>query len=422
MNKPIQAIEPSKLFSPDAAGAAKKGGSEDGESSFSTIISRSKVDQSGTESGQSLHAPGKKLPGQESRIDEQQYAVDDSPASVEPTDTSGMPDVFEEPLLAAAVDLPEHLADQAALQQALAPDVPAVAEAGVVKAMDVGEQPVNTGELTPVRTAAQLSDQLAGAPGKLPVANEPVANEKLQPDIVHDVGDVKGVSASYLTAADSGHRSSDTEPAANAVREAVQSAIANQAASRDLKQFLQQNRNHQAASNILPASDSAEAHAVPFLQTLSDSALLMPSARIPVPVGQPGWGQAVGAQIAWFVSQNISAASIRLNPQHLGPLEMEVTMDGDRASVSFTSQQGLVREALESSIPRLREMLSENGLNLVNVNVSQHGNSRQDGQSTPGSRQGAGVANDEGGTNEPAASPGIRNATILTQGLVDFYA
>jgi flagellar hook-length control protein FliK len=413
MNKPMQAIEPSNIFSPDAAGAAKKGRNEDGESSFSSIISRSKVDQSGTESGQSLHTSGKKLPGQESSVDEQQSAVDDSTASVEPTGTSGMSDVFEEPLLAVAMDLPEHLADQASLQQALAQDVPAIAEAGVAKATDVGEQSVNTGELTPVRTTAQL----AGTPGKLPVANE-----MLQQDMVHDVDAARGVAASYLTPADSGHRSSDAEPAANAVREAVQSAIANQAANQDLKQSLQQNRNHQAASNILPVPDSAEVHAVPFLQTLSDSALLLPSARIPVPVGQPGWGQAVGAQIAWFVSQNISAASIRLNPQHLGPLEMEVTMDRDQASVSFTSQQGVVREALESSIPRLREMLSESGLNLVNVNVSKHGNSHQDGQNAPGSRQGAGVANAEGGTNEPAAASGVRNATILTQGLVDFYA
>lgn len=420
MNKPIQTIEPSNLLSPDTAGAAKKGRGEDGENSFSSIISRSKVDKSGTESGQPLQASGKKLPAEESPVDEQQYAVDeqqyavnDLPASVEPAGTSGMPDVFEEPLLAVAVDQPEHLADQASLQQALAPDVSAIAEAGIVKAMDVGEQPVNTGELTPVGTVAQLP----GAAGKLPVANE-----KLQQGMVHEVDDARRVAASYLTAADSGHRSSGTEPAANAVREAVQSAIANQAASRDSQQFLQQNRNHQAASNILPVADSAEVHAVPFLQTLSDSALLMPSARIPVPVGQPGWGQAVGAQIAWFVSQNISTASIRLNPQHLGPLEMEVTMDGDQARVAFTSQQGLVREALESSIPRLREMLSENGLNLVNVNVSQHGNSRQDGQGAAGSRQGAGVANAEGGTNEPAAAPGVRNATILTQGLVDFYA
>ena len=271
-------------------------------------MSRSKVDTTGTESGQSLHPSGKKLPAEESpvdeqqyAVDEQQYAVDDSPASVQPAGTSGMPDVLEEPLLAVAVDQPEHLADQASLQQVLAPDVSAIAEAGVAKDMDVGEQPVNTGELTPVGTVAQLP----GAAGKLPVANE-----KLQQGMVHEVDDARRVAASYLTAADSGHRSSDTEPAANAVREAVQSAIANQAASRDSKQFLQQNRNHQAASNILPVADSAEVHAVPFLQTLSDSALLMPSARIPVPVGQPGWGQAVGTQIAWFVSQNISAASI----------------------------------------------------------------------------------------------------------------
>ncbi len=50
MNKPMQAIEPSNYFSPDAAGAAKKGRNEDGESSFSSIARM--------EAGDHWHPPG----------------------------------------------------------------------------------------------------------------------------------------------------------------------------------------------------------------------------------------------------------------------------------------------------------------------------------------------------------------------------
>jgi len=418
MNNPMQILEPSSLFPPDTQGVVNKGQREDGESSFSSILSQNKGEPSGTEGGQSLHTSGKKLPEQQDRVDNQQDAADGSPATMEQTDASWKPDV--------AMDLPEQQAVQTFQQQAL-PDVLAIEETGFVNAAGVAEQLLNADKSALVRTTGQqvqLQGQVVDVRilAKTVPGNQPLSKDHVQQDSVHDVSGVRGLPASYLVAAETGRLSSDMEPAVNAVREAVQLAIANHASNGDLKQFLQQKGNHQAASNILPASNSAETNAAPFLQTLSDSALTMPSARVQVPVGQPGWGEAVGKQVAWFVSQKISAASLRLNPQHLGPMEIAVSMDGDQASVSFTSQQAIVRDALESSIPRLREMLAENGLNLINVNVSQQGKSHGNGQGAPGSQQEAGVANDESGANEPTSGLGVRQITTLTQGLVDFYA
>ena len=82
----------------------------------------------------------------------------------------------------------------------------------------------------------------------------------------------------------------------------------------------------------------------------------------------------------------------------------------------------MVRDALESSIPRLREMLSENGLNLVNVSVSQQGKSHGDGQGAPASRQGPGAENDGSGAGESLSGPDMPRMVLQTQGLVDFYA
>lgn len=434
MSKPVQILESSNYFSPDTPGMVNKDRREDGKNSFSRILSGSESAPAAEESGQLVHVPGKKLPAQQENAGDQQHAGDGLSANRVPGDVSVQPDAIEESLLANDLDLPEQIAVQASLQQALVPDgrakelpygqvveqlqgrAPEAAEfAGTT---DVAVQSINTDELISSREAGQqLQGQLADVPGNLPVANERVLQ-----DIVHDTGEVRGVTVPYLTGTDSARTAAEVEPVANAVREAVQSAIANQTASRDLKQFLQQNGNHQPASHNLPVPDGTEARAVPFLQTLSENAPVMPAARISVPVGQPGWGQAVGNQVVWFVSQNISAASLRLNPQHLGPLEMQVRLDGDEASVSFTSQQGLVREALESSVPRLREMLSENGLNLVNVNVSQQRGSRQYGQGAPGSQPDGGVANAEGTSGESVIEPGVRQNITLTQGLVDFYA
>lgn len=434
MNKPVQILESSNYFSPDTPGVVNKDQHEDGGNSFSSILSSSEGDPATSESGQLLQVPGKKLPLQQENAGDQQPPGDDLSAGQVPADVAVQTDVIEESLLADDLELQEQIAVQASLQQSLLPDgraqelpeeqaieplqgrAPEAVE--FVGTPELAVQSVDTDELMFSSEAGQqLHGRLVDIPGKLPVVNE---GGRL--NIVHDTAEAGRVTVPYLTVTDGGRAAAELEPVTNGVREAVQSAIANQAASRDLKQFLQQQGNQQAASHSLPVPDGAEPRVVPFLQTLSESAPVIPSARISVPVGQPGWGQAVGNQVAWFVSQNISAASLRLNPQHLGPLEMQVRLDGDEASVTFTSQQGLVREALESSVPRLREMLSENGLNLVNVNVAQQGRSRQYGQGAPGSRPDTGDANAEGSLGESVIESGVKQNITLTQGLVDFYA
>ena len=425
MSKPMQIIESSNLFSSDTPSAVNAGQREDGESSFSSILSRSKGEPNGTEGGQSLHPSGKELPEQQARVDDQQHADDGSSTLAEQADVAAKLNVNGEPLPAAGMELPGQLVDQAVPQQSLVPDALVIEEAALANADGVAEQALNAaGSTAPGAEGQQLQGQVVDTRllAKMAPDNLSVENAQVQQGMVADVTGATGLQASYLMTAEAGRVSSDTEPATNVVREAVQFAIANQASNGDLKQFMQQNWNNQAASQLLPTANSVEPNAVPFLQTLSDSVLTIPAARVQVPVGQPGWGEAVGQQVTWLVSQKISAASLRLNPQHLGPMEMAVSMDGDQASISFTSQHSMVRDALESSIPRLREMLSENGLNLVNVNVSQQGKSHGDGQGAPGSQQGSGVANEDSEASESLSGADMPRMMLHTQGLVDYYA
>ena len=427
MSKPMQITESSNLFSSDPPGVVNAGQREDGESSFSSILSRSKGEPNGTEGGQSLHASGKKLPEQQARVDDQQHADDGSSTLAEQADVVTKSDANGEPLPAAGMDLPDRLADQTVPQQSLVPDVLVIEEAALANAEGVAKQSLTAAESAAAGAEGQQLQQQGQVVdtrllAKMAPDNLSVANDQVQQGMADDVAGATGLQASYQLTAEAGRVSSDTEPAANVVREAVQFAIANQASNGDLKQFMQQNWSNQAASKLLATANSVEPNAVPFLQTLPESVLTMPAARVQVPVGQPGWGEAVGQQVTWFVSQNISAASLRLNPQHLGPMEMAVSMDGDQASITFTSQHSMVRDALESSIPRLREMLAENGLNLVNVNVSQQGKSHREGQGAPGSQQGSSVANDDGGANESLSGPDMAQMLLHTQGLVDYYA
>lgn len=90
------------------------------------------------------------------------------------------------------------------------------------------------------------------------------------------------------------------------------------------------------------------------------------------PLSHPNWNQEVGERIIWMNNRGISSAEIRMNPQNLGAITVRIDVDSEQqTSVSFTAQNADVRTALEASIPRLREMLSSQNLNLADVNVSQ---------------------------------------------------
>ena len=68
----------------------------------------------------------------------------------------------------------------------------------------------------------------------------------------------------------------------------------------------------------------------------------------------------------------MSGAQIRITPQNMGPIEVRVQMQNDQATIAFTAQHGATREAIDAALPRLREMLSDQNVNVVDVDISQH--------------------------------------------------
>lgn len=91
---------------------------------------------------------------------------------------------------------------------------------------------------------------------------------------------------------------------------------------------------------------------------------------VEVPVGHAGWDAAFSQRVAWAASNNQQVAQLQLNPPNLGPIEIRITLNSEQANAAFTSPHAAVREAIEAALPRLRDMLADNGLSLGNVNVS----------------------------------------------------
>ncbi len=96
------------------------------------------------------------------------------------------------------------------------------------------------------------------------------------------------------------------------------------------------------------------------------------------PLSHPEWNQDLGERIVWMNNKGVSSAEIKMNPPNMGPISVRIDMNQDQATIAFTAQNTDVRNALEASVPKLREMLSSQNVNLAEVNVSQQSSTGTD--------------------------------------------
>jgi flagellar hook-length control protein FliK len=120
-----------------------------------------------------------------------------------------------------------------------------------------------------------------------------------------------------------------------------------------------------------------------------------------------------------MVREGVQLAELRIRPPEMGLIEVRIAVSQQEASLAFAAQHSAVRDAIESALPRLREMLSEGGISLGNVDVSEH---------TLGRESHAPLTRFEGPDDwrgppfgETEAAP-LSEHVLLHHGLVDRYA
>ncbi|MEI8613956.1 flagellar hook-length control protein FliK [Shewanella sp. PP-He15 brown] len=124
-------------------------------------------------------------------------------------------------------------------------------------------------------------------------------------------------------------------------------------------------------------------------------------------------------QLITMVSQGIQHAEIRLDPPELGHMLVKIQVHGDQTQVQFHVTQTQTRDLVEQAMPRLRELLQEQGMQLADSHVSQggQGERREGGFGDGGGSNGADV--DEISAEE--LHLGLNQATSVNSG-IDYYA
>lgn len=97
---------------------------------------------------------------------------------------------------------------------------------------------------------------------------------------------------------------------------------------------------------------------------------------------------AVAETVSYWASQGVQTAELELEGFGDSPVEVSIVLNGDQAQIDFRTDQAGVRQLLEAATTQLKELLSNQGLQLAGVSVGTSGKGSEQGGERR-SRQGA---------------------------------
>lgn len=124
-------------------------------------------------------------------------------------------------------------------------------------------------------------------------------------------------------------------------------------------------------------------------------------------------------RVSMMLNLNNKEAEIRLDPPELGSMQIRIRSDAEQAQVNFVVQNQQAKELLEQSMPKLREMLAEQGINLGESSIEQgFAGNQGDGESM--GQQGSNRSLSE--QSEPQNVENLATKAKSSSSAIDYYA
>jgi flagellar hook-length control protein FliK len=112
-------------------------------------------------------------------------------------------------------------------------------------------------------------------------------------------------------------------------------------------------------------------------------------------------GEALGQRLAAQIAKGDWRVDLALKPYELGNIDIELNMKDGALQASFSAGQALTRDLIADSLPRLKEILNQLGMDVATMNVNVRQNSQHGGNPTPGrSSSGSGSQAGKGETEK----------------------
>lgn len=231
--------------------------------------------------------------------------------------------------------------------------------------------------------------------------------------------------ANYLAS----EQTSQTRAAADTTESLVQAdqgvnnKLANYLVGEKTRQSDQELSVSQSISNTIDASSLTtmplQAAAKPLSQPIPTIEQAGFNPLINIAPGKPGWSEAIGQKVVWMVGAGEQSATLTLNPKDLGPLQVIIQVNNEKADATFISENPEVRKALEEGMSGLRQSMGQAGVELGQANVN---TSKQHQEFQQASKEYAARQRDENGTS--SGTDQLHNTPVSTRvshGLVDTF-
>ena len=197
---------------------------------------------------------------------------------------------------------------------------------------------------------------------------------------------------------------------------------------------------HQAAGQAQPVQSGVDIsdaglvrgdihiHAAPQPSTTVSSIPVQPalhSLQLSPQASPLQWGDALGEKVSMLINHKLDKAEIRIDPPHLGKLDIQIQLKDDSASIHIQTHHAATRDLIDAASFRLKDFLHNSGYSAVDVNVSHREQSMGQGASN-GQQSTADTSeiSEQASAILPEAHSSVQNlhAWYSGQGMVDYFA
>jgi len=198
-------------------------------------------------------------------------------------------------------------------------------------------------------------------------------------------------------------------------------AVAAQSFASELKSVLPAQGGGRTAGIEGLASATQAGAASPVAAGNDDNAAAPVSVSVTAPLDDAGFASELGARLTVLAQDGVQHAELHLNPADMGPVAVNIKLDGQQAQVTFHAAQADTRSVLEQGLPDLAAALAGAGLTLAGGGVFQQsqGGRERDGSQAQASGSDASLQGIDATVEGTAAQP-LRVAQ--PRGVVDLYA
>ncbi|ELM3617055.1 flagellar hook-length control protein FliK [Aeromonas sobria] len=217
------------------------------------------------------------------------------------------------------------------------------------------------------------------------------------------------------------------------VRKAVQLEVKPKAAEVDKSLLATASSSESSQSQTVQNSQHTQAQVADSRAPAAEGTLRREPAQLPhlKLAGQEAPAE-LHQKVNVMLAEKLQQAEIQLDPLGLGKMKIQIQIGADsQANVHFVVQHGQTREMLEQSMPRLREMLAGQGIQLGQTQVQQQSQQQQQQQQGQPAFTGQGQQGQGGGQSSPGNRQDEGNITTSTLSVlvgsenssaIDFYA